>query len=563
MSEGAPAPIRRRFLRVGDRRVHYLRSGDGPPAVLVHSSPANAWLLRPEIARLSRDFTVFAFDTPGFGLSDPLPLQEMEVADLADALAQTLAAIAMPPCPMFGSHTGAAIALEFGVRHPDRVTGLVFDGVPAFTREEFNALFGDYFRPLPVSDLGGQYATAWTRFRDQAIWFPWSGRTPDRLNAYDLSPPESTHLWVSMYFDAAEHYIPAYRAALRYGPRAVEAAGELTLPAIYTATDTDMLHPHMARLLTMNPGQEVRGIGRSLPAKYELIAAGFAGFGGAADAPADPDGIGSGARVERQFLDREDGGQTHLRYAGDRTAPVLLLIHDAPGSSAQLEARIAALASERFVLAPDLPGVGESDPLDPPPSVADYAAFAAALLDTLRIARAQVVGIGFGASVAVELARRSPDRVAAVGVEGLLLPTSEARADLRDRYAPPIAIAPDGSHWYRTWLMLRDSLVWWPWCDRREANQRRVLADFDGQAMHRWTVDVMRRHATYAHPIHAAFDHDAAEALAAVSVPLVRLEGGATPLAAYDPRLAELAPHALVRPAGGALGSLRVAEDAE
>ena len=137
-------PIVRRFQQVGDRRVHYFRSGDGPPAVLIHSSPANARLLFKEIERLSRDFTVFAFDTPGFGLSDPLPLTTMTVADLADAMARTLDAIAMPRCPVFGTHTGAAIALELGVRHPERMTVLVLDGVPAFTDAECDAFFGDY-----------------------------------------------------------------------------------------------------------------------------------------------------------------------------------------------------------------------------------------------------------------------------------------------------------------------------------------------------------------------------------------------------------------------------------
>ena len=247
--------IRRRFLQAGTRRVHYLRAGEGPPAVLVHSSPANAFLLRNEIEFLSSSYTVFAFDTPGFGLSAPLPAQTITVEDLADALAETLSAIGMPPCPIFGTHTGAAIALEIAVRHPSRVTGVVLDGVPVFTKAECESLFGDYFRALPVTDLGGQYSAAWTRFRDQSIWFPWSARRPDHLNGYDLGTQESTHLWTSMYFAAADTYAPAYKAALlHYGPRALQAAAALETPAIYTATETDMLFPHMARLPKLKPG---------------------------------------------------------------------------------------------------------------------------------------------------------------------------------------------------------------------------------------------------------------------------------------------------------------------
>jgi N-formylglutamate amidohydrolase len=71
-------------------------------------------------------------------------------------------------------------------------------------------------------------------------------------------------------------------------------------------------------------------------------------------------------------------------------------------------------------------------------------------------------------------------------------------------YAPPITIERDGSHWYRTWLMLRDQLIWYPWHDRRVANLRRVRADFSARVLHDWTVDVMRQHTSYGDLIHAA-----------------------------------------------------------
>ncbi|WP_394762679.1 alpha/beta fold hydrolase [Phenylobacterium sp.] len=535
--------IRRRFLQMGARRVHYLRAGSGPPAVLIHSSPANAWFLRPEIERLSADYTVFAFDTPGFGLSEPLPLTTMIVADLADALAQTLAAIDMPPCPIFGSHSGAAIALEFGVRHPERVTGLVLDGVPAFTTEECDALFSDYFRPLPVTDLGGHYAEIWTRFRDQSVWFPWSQREPQNLNAYDLGAPESTHLWASMYFDAADTYRPAYRAASYYGARALAATAELERPAIFTATDTDMLFPHMARLPPLKPGQEIRHIGILAAAKHDLIAEGFARFGSPHPAPADRDGLASTLGIARQFVDTAEGAQMHLRYAGDRNNPAVLLLHDAPFASEGLQALTAALSRRHFVLAPDLPGNGESDPFPAAePTMADFADAAADLVRREGLGPIQVYGVGFGASVAVELARRSPELVAGVMLGGLLAATAEERLTLAEAYTPPIAIERDGAHWYRTWLMLRDSLVWWPWFDRRKATLRRTPEDFDAGRLHRCTLDVMRRHQTYGCLAQAAFRHDAVAALADLKVPAWRLADAPTPLSVYDDRLAELAP---------------------
>jgi pimeloyl-ACP methyl ester carboxylesterase len=404
--------------------VHYLRAGNGPPVVLIHSSPANAWLLIDIITLLAQRYTVFAPDTPGFGQSEPLPLADMTVADLADALCDTLTAMAMPPCPMFGTHTGAAIVLEFAHRHPHRVTGVVLDGVPVFTEAQYTALFVDYFRPIEISDLGGQYAMAWTRMRDQSVWFPWFSRSPEALNEYDLGAPESTHRWVSMYFDAAAHYVPAYRAALRYGEGASAAAAALHVPAIFTAADADMLYPHLNRMHPARADQEVRRPGLSPDANHAVIVEGFARFGSPGTAPPDQDEIVSSYQVRRHFINGRDGRQLHLRHAGRREAPPVLLLHDAPGSTAQLGTTIARLAQDCFVVAPDLPGCGESDRFAAPPAIADYTGEIIALLDRLGLEQIDVLGIGFGGTVAVDLARRLPARIRKLSTEGTVQPNA-------------------------------------------------------------------------------------------------------------------------------------------
>jgi hypothetical protein len=93
------------------------------------------------------------------------------------------------------------------------------------------------------------------------------------------------------------------------------------------------------------------------------------------------------------------------------------------------------------------------------------------------------------------------------------------RAGLRANYAPLITIESDGSHWYRTWLMLRDSLVWWPWYDRRVSNLTRKAGDFSAIALHDWTRDVLRNHASYGDLITAALAYDEVEAHAALPSP--------------------------------------------
>ncbi len=553
----AAAPLRRRFHSVQGRRVHCLRIGSGPPAVLVHSSPVNAWYVEPQMRMLAARHTCYAFDTPGFGLSQALPGDSLTVADLAQALADNMAALGLPPCPVYGSHTGAAIALSLGARHPERVTALVLDGVPVFTAQEFLQLFDGYFEPLVPDARGGHYASTWTRFRDQYTWFPWTSRSPAQHNATDLGDAAALHAWMLSFFYASSSYAPAYRAAIAYGQQAVTDAAALRCPAVFMATPTDMLRPHLARLPPLRAQQQIRHISGDKQAANAVIAEVFDRWPAVGPAPAQPGSGEADFQPGQQFLDFAHG-QLLVRQAGQGAAPPgppILLLHDAPGTAAQHEALVLALAAQHRVLAPDLPGCGESDPLPPADAALGLSAWADVLAQACTQAgvdRVCVYGIGIGASLALVLAQRHPARVQSVVLRGLALPDDADRLSLQQHYAPPITLQPDGSHWYRTWLMLRDMRIWYPWFDTRAQRLRRVPGDFDAQRLHQHTFDVMKRHASHAQVIAAALAHDAAASLADLTgrgLPLALCLDPQIPFHAYAERLLALAPAARRLPA--------------
>lgn len=531
--------IRRGIVRVDGRRVHYRIVGEGPPALFIHSSPMNSSYVIPDMLAQAADYCCIAFDTPGFGLSDPLPLDAMRVADLADAVARTMDAFGMAAVPVFGTHTGAAIALELGYRHPHRVTGLMLDGVPIFTREEVEPMQGAYFAPLAIDALGGHYASTWTRLRDQSVWFPWCFREPRYLNEYDLSAPAFTHSLAEMFFACAAYYKPAYLAATAYCEDGIEAAAGLTVPAAFTATEVDMLYPHLKRLPPLKPGQEIVEIGNSHPRKREETRRAFARFAAGGGMTVPDLAIAATGSIECQFV--MDGGRAQFfRYIGDPAHPALLLLHDAPGSGLMVERMMADLARDHFVIAPDLPGSGESDPLDERADLDGYAAAMWRLCDALDVDRATIRAIGFGTSLALEMAAAAPGRCDRLQVDGLLLPTEDERRDLLASYAPRIEIRADGSHWYRLWLMLRDSQIYWPWYDTRKAALRRLPADFDGMRLHGWTIDVMKQAASYHRFIEAALRHDAAGRFAGLDVPIELLDDPSSTFAAiYGARLTD------------------------
>jgi pimeloyl-ACP methyl ester carboxylesterase len=551
----------RHFVETAGRQMHYWRVGNGPPALLVHSSPANATLLHPEMTYLADRHTLFAFDTPGFGQSEPLPGADLTIGDLADALALAIDVVGLPACPVYGTHTGAAIALELGVRHPQRVTGLVLDGVPIFTAEEIERYFGAYFQPLPVTALGGVYTEAWTRFRDQSIWFPWNRRSPDNLNDYDLAPASSTHRWVSMYFDAHRHYVPAYRAALGYGPRAVDAIKALERPALFCASETDMLSPHLARIPALRPEQSICRTGRSHDIRHALIAERFAAYGAAGPAPARPSTLASSTRMQRAFV-AANGEQLHIRYRGDPgSSHAIMLIHDCPGSGQQWTPLIEKLEGRAMVIAPDLPGSGHSA-AGADQTLDGWVLQLEQILQQTGHSALTILGLGFGSAVAARLAQsveeRQPNRIARLILAGLPLPDDAEREELISRYAPPIAIAEDGSHWYRCWLMLRDAMVWWPWYRRQRDRLHRREMMPDADELHDRVVETMRAQDTYGDVARAALSEPWSTGLEAWGDRLVLVAGAPTALSVFDREMRGRCPDARIEtlPNGATVASL-------
>lgn len=521
--------VARRFVDVGGRRVHGRIMGKGPPALFIHSSPANSSFLLPDMAPVADRFTCFAFDTPGFGLSDPLPGKDLSVPDLADALAETLAAIGMPRCPVFGCHTGAAIALELAVRHPDRVTGLALDSLSCFTEEELAAIGDTYFTHFPVDPLGGHYSSVWTRMRDQSIWFPWFSHDPGHLNESDLASPAATDRWVTMFFDAQDTYAPAYRAAMAYrdGPAAIR---RLTMPMVLTSIESDMLYPHLERVQPTRADQRVVRVGDSVSARRALMADALASFESTGEAPQLPATAERSTRVLRQFVDITES-QLAVRTLGDPVRPPLLLIHDVPGAGQQAEHRMAELAGDRFVVVFDIPGCGDSPAL-PEASLDLLGERLWEGATALGIDRAALGGIGWGTSLAVEMAALAPQRATGLILDGLLMPDADERARLKARYAPPIAIEPDGSHWFRTWQMIRDMNVWWPWFTPTRAALRRVPANFDAEYLHHRTRDTLRQHNGWRDFVAACLEQDAPATLAGLRIAVDFFAGSDSPLAA-------------------------------
>jgi pimeloyl-ACP methyl ester carboxylesterase len=104
-------------VEVGGLRIAFRRAGEGPPLVLLHGGVSDGREWRAQLAGLSGEFTVVAWDAPGCGGSSDPP-ESFRLPDYADCLAAFLGALEIERAHVAGLSFGAGLALEFYRRHP-------------------------------------------------------------------------------------------------------------------------------------------------------------------------------------------------------------------------------------------------------------------------------------------------------------------------------------------------------------------------------------------------------------------------------------------------------------
>jgi pimeloyl-ACP methyl ester carboxylesterase len=137
------------------------------------------------------------------------------------------------------------------------------------------------------------------------------------------------------------------------------------------------------------------------------------------------------ARVRRGYFECRFG-QLHLHNSmppggGFEEGTPILCIQDLAGTGRAFAPFMALAGRDRSVYAPDLPGLGESDPAGPHATVADYAAALGDFLDTMRLRRLHVLGNRAGALIGAELALARPEQVAALVMVSVPLAAAGAR----------------------------------------------------------------------------------------------------------------------------------------
>lgn len=511
--------IKRGFVTVGDRQVHYRTAGSGPPVVLIHQSPISSKSLENKIAAYGDRFTAIAIDIPGLGLSDPLPCNVPTAEDFAISLAETLDALGINRTALFGSHTGATICVEFARRYPQRAVQVLIDGFPVYTPGEQARRLASYFGTFDARWDAGHLLWVWARFREQYLFYPWNAPGRGTRADCDVPPVEFIHDGVVDLLTAGNGYIRPYTAAYTYD--ASRRVRELTVPIRFLVYRDDSLARAHALLEDLPSCCEVVHMPDDRTAgnekEIEILCE--------AQSPGGPVSLPETARrqhgITRRYMNNEDT-QLFLHEAGHGTGRPVLVLPPAPGSATGLLDRLSLLAAHRPVIALDLPSCGHSD------RDADGEASLDALTDRIEQAWKQIgtdidlYGINGGALVALELGRRgATGHIAAEGVPYL---PGEGAA-IASQYAPPIVLESDGTHWIKLWHAVRSEQLFWPWYDQYESAIRPISPLLNPATLTEKVLSYMRQPGSYA-PLYKAILGQKAERIATSVTEKVTLFAG-------------------------------------
>jgi pimeloyl-ACP methyl ester carboxylesterase len=219
-------PVPNEHLRLstheGETFVVACGSRDALPLVLLQGAGANAAMWMPDVAVWANEFRVYAVDLIGEpGLSAP-SRPALASDGYARWLGEVLDGLELTEVTLIGVSLGGWLALDFAIRHPERVRKLVLLSPSGLGRQRAGGLvaalmlrpFGDWGRRRMLARVVGSSASA--------------GQTPHDSDLRDLA------LLISAHFRYRVEPVP------RFTPERLQ---RLSMPVLLLAGARDvMLH---------------------------------------------------------------------------------------------------------------------------------------------------------------------------------------------------------------------------------------------------------------------------------------------------------------------------------
>ena len=506
----------------GERQIHYRKAGNGSPIILLHQSPKSSEEYIPLIKELSSDYAVFAPDTPGNGLSDPLPMVNPSMNDFAENVVKFMDVLGIDKCPVYGFHTGGSCTLELSWKFPKRVTVGIVDGYVNMPEERVKEILDNYFTPLEINWSGSHLTWIWSRFREQIIFFPWYRKDKaSRMTGYSLPPPEYQQNSVIEFLRAGKAYVGPYRAAFTQDN--VNSIKEMRANCLVMSSKTDVLYDGLDRM--PKPSTKIT-IARpnTPPDAISLMKQKIKEYPSPNKIIDDLETLPIKGRIWGQYL-QVGGGSLYCKGNDEADGRPILFIHSSASSNRSMEKYMELLIGKRKVFCVDLPGNGESDnPMGEDVTVEKQASFLAEAVHVMGYDSVDVFGDWGGGSVGIELAVQHPDIVKHIFIPNLISMELEGEAlnEMCLNYTPEIKLDKYGTHWTTAWNILRDQELYSPWF---KSNKENIIhpeeEDISAEVIHRRTLDLFKSYDIYRSVYRAHFGYKVSQRISKINCPIL------------------------------------------
>jgi pimeloyl-ACP methyl ester carboxylesterase len=215
---------RRGYVALPWGQVHYRYGGTANQQALLmlHQSPLSSATYDAALGPLAeRGVRTFAIDTPGFGMSDPPP-HPWSISDYASAVWQVADALELTEVHLLGQHTGAVIASQAALLTPERVRGLILQGLPLYDEDERRRKRASYAPGYAPAPDGGHLRVIWERIH----------------GLYPSLTPKQADRQVAEYLSVGPDYAPAYRAVFEHH---LDTARISTVPTLLLHGSDDLV----------------------------------------------------------------------------------------------------------------------------------------------------------------------------------------------------------------------------------------------------------------------------------------------------------------------------------
>ena len=460
--------------------------------LLMHASPLSSTSLRGAMKVFGQDFTCFALDNPGFGLSEPLQHGQGDMLAQGDALKQTIEAFGFDRPIVYGAATGGAIAHAMGSKYPDIASLTMLD---TFSHHDTEDILEGYFPDVTPRRDGSHLLASWEKISGLYLFAPWQKAAADRRQQRDLPSASILHDMVMQQLLAGANYKDLYIAAIAWENK--DNVDRLKAPTTLNVWEGASGLERVRMLIDSGLPPNYTPIYSSAQAgRYKsqldyLLDNGFDANDPVPAAESTPTVTASYAPL---YVSTGVGDLFAYAAAGASGKP-LVLLHDWGSSGRVFDDLATSLADHHALFAPDLPSHGDS------PMVIGNEAEVVTLtvraiedsMTKLGISNADVIGIGGGFAVAKALQKKSPtlvDRTVCLATAPLV----SNGDDLQALRQSALSLVPEfsGAHLIRAFSIAKQQSLFWTWWRRTKDTVLTREEPLNPGRLHQATLDLLR-----------------------------------------------------------------------